>query len=77
MHTRRLLVVRASRGAGMVPIYLAIATLLSTGVLGFVVAVWPAQPRGEGDSASPSRPVHETIHTAPDPRESHGRMRWM
>ena len=77
MHSRHFLAVDASRGAGLVPIYLAIATLLATGVAGFVVAAWPAQPRDEGDTASASHAFPESIHTVPDTRESRGRMRWM
>jgi len=77
MQTRRLLFVQSTRGAGLVPIYLAIIALLLAGVLGLLVASWPGareanHPRdGHRDKPVPAEPSTGGL-TAPAERPPSG-----
>ncbi len=83
MHARRMWPVRSWRGTGLVPIYLALATLVSVSLAGFAVAVWP-----QGSAASAYRPAEGGVVTAsrsfeagsrppPDARAAGRRAVWM
>jgi hypothetical protein len=63
----------AHRGtASLAPILVALMTLVSMSLLGFIVALWPAEPRAEARPREESRaPAAQTFeggsHYAPAP----------
>ena len=69
--------------AGLAPIYLAIAILLSLSMFGFVIAAWPessaasVQLLGGGDAAPAMHPFAGSMQPSRNARGSGSRMRWM
>ena len=83
MPVDRLLFARPRREATIAPIYVAILSLVSLGLLAFIVVMWPDDPKptaprpGEAQAAPVSRSLESGQRLPQDPRESRRDSRWM
>jgi hypothetical protein len=83
MRAHRLLFARERPSTWLAPIWVALLSLVSLGLAGFVIASWTrpvAQPPdrpARSDAAADSRPVEGVLRTPAQGRDTGGKKTWM